>query len=100
MKKQNKFKKGLVADIKNELKEAVKQDELKEKYHVQEKNQKVVVVEKRYLFISFGKTILSILIYLLACIGLLTLIYPELRTEFGTVLLGIWEQLKYFLPIL
>lgn len=89
MKKSRKFKNGLVEQIKKEEKEELHQEELKEKYNIEED---VVVVEKSNMVKFFTKTVAGfvrvmagILLYLLAIIGLASLLFPESRVV-------LWEQ--------
>lgn len=91
MKKSKKFKNGLVEQIKQEEKEELHQEELKEKYNIEED---IVVVEKSNMVKFLTKTIAGfvrvmagILLYLLAIVGLAALLFPESRGV-------LWEQAK------
>lgn len=97
----SKFGKGLVNDIKEEHAFLEEQDRLKEKYHVKEKN--VVVVEKTHLWKFTVKVIgnliryaATIIILILAGIGLFTLTYPEIRSPFLEILGYTIEQIISF----
>jgi len=99
MKEKSKFKKGLVNDIRAELIYENKQEDLKEKYNIKGDAAKdVVVVEKDHLAVDFLKTFLNVVIYILACIGLTTVIYPGLRAELISMFSSVLSQIQSFLP--
>lgn len=90
--------------------ERIKQEDLqrKEQLRLKKKHQitqdGVVIVEKSNLYkftvktaISLIKLIATILLLTLAVIGLSTLIYPNIRQEFLTILLDVFTQLKNFM---
>lgn len=84
----SKFKKSLVSKIQEQRVEEKKQSELKTKHGI-ETSENVVVVEKSNIIkflISTGGMLLrraaQIVILILATIGLMTVIYPELRVPF------------------
>lgn len=91
MKKRKKFKNGLVERIKQEEKKELHQEELKEKYNIEED---IVVVEKSNMvkFLTkmvagFVRVMAGIFLYLFAIIGLAALLFPESRDV-------LWEQAK------
>lgn len=99
-----KFKKQLVADVKKEIKEKKKQDQLHEKYQI---NENLVVVEKSNMvkflirtILLLIRTIAAILVIILAVIGLLSLIYPEARTALTHIYEDTVLQIRQFLPYL
>lgn len=97
MEKQSKFKSGLYKTVKEETAFKENQQKLKKKYQINKPD--VVVVEKTNmtkflirLLIGFIKFAATTAILILAVIGLLTLIYPQIRAEFISVWLQITAQ--------
>lgn len=95
-----KYKKGLVEEIKKEQAFDKKQGLLKEKYKVNHTGEKVIIVEKNnaYKFTiktitALLKTIVTAIILILAIIGLTTLIYPTVRSEFFVIIQSIQNQI-------
>lgn len=95
----SKFKKGFVTGVKKEEAFAKNQEELHSKYHVQ--NNQVIIVEKNHVvkflinkIVALFKLFISIALYVLATIGLLTLIYPVIRTEFFSIMIQIYDGSK------
>lgn len=85
-------------EVKNEIKEELKQDYLHEKYEDIDENVKIIEKSNTFKFTvntlkSVIKTVCNILILILASIGILAFIYPEPRKE-------ILEILSYALPFL
>lgn len=83
--------KALVEKIEEEQEEAKRQRELKDKHGIEDEN--VVVVEKFSLtkfltktFIAFVKTIATITLLILAAIGIIALIYDDIRTPLFDIL--------------
>ena len=102
-----KYKKGLVSEIKAEKEFEKKQENLKDKYNINDEDKKIVVVEKSntYKFtvkmlVLLVKTIATILLLFLAAVGLITLIYPESRESFISVIQQVYYQLSLYLPFL
>lgn len=100
------FKKGLVGEIKEEIKFEKEQEDLKEKYKLDVPND-VVVVEKSNvykftvkMFVTLVKTIATICLLVLASIGIITLIYPESRAAYTNVMNEILQQLSVYLPFI
>lgn len=96
-----KYKKGLVNEVKADIAYEKEQEKLKEKYNLDED---VVVVEKSnaYKFtitvlINVIKTLATIIILILAAIGLITLIYPTTREAVLQVLYSIKDQAVMYL---
>lgn len=97
-----KYKTGLVAEYQEKLEYEQHQAELKKKHNIESED--VVVVEKDdkikffiRLLISFIKTTSAICITILAALGILSLIYPAIRSELITQLFLIKDQvLSYF----
>lgn len=97
----SKFGKGLVSDIKEEKAYQEEQRGLKEKYKLE--NQDVVVVETSNAW-EFTITMLirlirfsaSVIILILAIIGLYTLAYPEIRKPFLLILETTFKQITSF----
>lgn len=73
--------------LQNKIDDIYEQEALKQKHNIESEN--VVVVEKTQLFkrltILF-KSILSVFVLIFAAIGIFTLLYPELRNSFITIL--------------
>lgn len=73
--------------LQNKIDDIYEQEVLKQKHNIESEN--VVVVEKTQLFkrltILF-KSILSVFVLIFAAIGIFTLLYPELRNSFITIL--------------
>ncbi len=97
-----KYKTGLVAEYQEKLEYEQHQADLKKKHNIEDAD--VVVVEKDdkikffiRLLISFIKTAAAICITILAALGVLSLIYPAIRSELITQLFLIKDQvLSYF----
>lgn len=94
-----KFKKGFVTGVKKERAYEEKQDSLHEKHHITDK--KIVVVEKdnmtKFTIRSIAKLVrlaATIVLCILAAIGLLTLIYPELRSGLLLVIIQIYSDAR------
>lgn len=97
----SKFKKKLVQDIKQEKENAIKQESLRRQHGIQDKD--IIIVEKNNIFkftvqqmIALIKFIATILILALACIGVLSLIYPNIRNELFTVFIQYYDALKLY----
>ncbi len=100
--KMSKFQNGFVSKIEEKKIFEEKQNDLKEKYNINA--QDVIIVEKNNVVkffvkvvISFIKTVATISILVLAAIGLLTVVYPEVRNPFVELLVSFREQIvSYF----
>ena len=100
--KMSKFQNGFVSKIEEKKIFEEKQNDLKEKYNINA--QDVIIVEKNNVIkffvkvmISFIKTVATISILVLAAIGLLTVVYPEVRNPFVELLVSFREQIvSYF----
>ena len=98
----SKFQSGFVSKIEEKKIFEEKQNDLKEKYNIEA--QDVIIVEKNHVvkffvkvMISFIKTVATISILVLAAIGLLTVVYPEVRNPFVELLVSFQEQIvSYF----
>ncbi len=97
-----KLKNGIREAALKEKEEQQKQEDLRKKYKVD--NKEVMIVEKNnmikfFLRVFYGtiRIAATIIILLLAAIGLLSLLYPEIRTEFLVVIKEILSQLKIML---
>ena len=94
--------KKLVAGIKVEIQFEESQKNLKEKHHIEDPN--VVVIERNNFikfFIQTGARILrmiaTIVLLFLAVIGLITFIYPSLRSDLFLIIKDVQKQLIYLL---
>lgn len=90
-----------MSQIKEQQEFEKQQKELKRKHRIDEKN--VIVVEKsnmtKFLIRTIGNVVrisATILILILASIGLTTLLYPQIRNELLIILHQIIEQLVSF----
>lgn len=96
-----KFKSNLLTDVREELKEERRQDALLEKYDIDpEDDRKVVIVEKTALVADIVKTLINIIVFILAWIGLMCLVYPDTRIPLLETGMKVLEQLKGFVPFL
>ncbi|MFR4917111.1 MAG: hypothetical protein ACLUB7_13710 [Coprococcus phoceensis] len=92
-----KYKESLVKKIRIEQEENQKQKKLQEKYGIQ--NENVRIVERnnmgKFLVRTMGRCIritALIMLFVLAAIGLIALIYPEIRQELIQVLGGVLTE--------
>lgn len=94
-----KFKSGFVKDIKKESEHDKEQQLLREKYHIEEEPDKLVVVKGNYIKTITGiiRTIFSIVFFFLAIIGLTAIIYPETREALILQMQDVYMQLKLLL---
>lgn len=97
----SRIKRSLVSQIKEQQEFEKQQNELKRKHRIEEKN--VIVVEKsnmtKFLIRTIGNVVrisATILILVLASIGLTTLLYPQIRSELLIILRQIINQLVSF----
>lgn len=102
----NKYKKGLVGEIKEEIKFEKEQEDLKGKYNL-DVPKDVVIVEKSNVYkftvkmlVMFVKSMATICLLVLASVGIITLIYPESRVAYTNVMSEILKQLSVYLPFL
>ena len=100
----SKFKKKLVQDIRNEQETAVKQEALRKQHGIQDEH--VIIVEKSNMvkftvrqITAIIKFVTTALLLTLAAIGLLSLIYPNIRSELLIVLSQYYEYLKLYFSI-
>lgn len=97
-----KLKTGLYKQYEEEMAEKRNQDRLKQKYHIEEANIKVIEKSTPFkFFLRFLLQLISwiakILLILLAAIGLLSIIYPESRAALYTIVQQIFVQIQNFL---
>lgn len=97
----SKFKKKLVGDIRQEQETAIQQESLRQQHGIQDEN--VIVVEKSNMvkfmirqLSAIIKFVATTMILVLAAIGLLSIIYPNIRSELLTVLLQYYNSLKLY----
>lgn len=98
----NKFKSNLVNKIEEKRVFEEKQNVLKEKHGIGEEN--VIIVEKTNMVKFFIQTVIRVIkilatisILVLAAIGLLTIVYPELRNPFMELLNSFREQILLYM---
>ena len=97
MRKSKKFRSSLVKQIKEDEKERLHQEELKEKYDIKDNT---VVVEKSNTIKFVTKTIIGLLrflaaliVFLLAINGLAAILYPDSRNILLHQALQVYEEL-------
>lgn len=97
----SRIKRSLVSQIKEQQEFEKQQNELKRKHGIEGEN--VIVVEKsnmtKFLVRTIGNVIrifATIIILILASVGLTTLLYPQIRNELLIILRQIIEQLVSF----
>lgn len=93
-----KFKKTLVSAAKADLAQEQEQNSLRKKHHVEEEG--LLIVERDNLLKFFVRCLAStirigatIFLFLLAAIGLVALVYPEVREVLFRVLYQIGQEL-------
>lgn len=97
--RKGKFKNTLVTAVKTEEAEKKEQKRLHEKHHVED--QAVKIVEKDN-FVKFTvrtlagifRYIATIVLFILATIGVVALLYPNVRTELFVVVGQLWMELQ------
>ena len=91
----SKFKNGFAKEAKEALKQEAEQKQLREKHGIQDNN--TLIVEKNNLFKfcirCFTKIFVTAGIFLLASVGLMSLIYPDVREELMKVLIAIQKEI-------
>lgn len=94
----SKFKNGFAKEAKEVLKQEAEQKQLREKHGIQDNN--TLIVEKNNLFkfcircfIKIVKIFVTAGIFLLASVGLMSLIYPDVREELMKVLFAIQKEI-------
>lgn len=97
----SRIKRSLVSQIKEQQEFEKQQNELKRKHGIEENN--IIVVEKsnmmKFLIRTIGNVIrisATIIILFLASIGLTTLLYPKIRSEFLIIVHQIINQIFSF----
>lgn len=90
--------------IKEEANREEEQKKLRRKHSITEEN--VIIIEKSniykftiHLLITAIKTIASLVLFILAFVGLATLAYPQIRQELLLVLIDVVNQLQHMLKI-
>lgn len=94
-KSMSKFKKELVSKAEKEIGHYEKQKSIKSKYHIEEDEEKIVVVKNnmiKYLFVIV-RIFFNIVFFVLAVIGMASLIYPGTRSELIRQLHDVYMQL-------
>lgn len=93
-----KFKKTLVSAAKADLAQEQEQKRLRKKHHVEEEG--LLIVERDNLLKFFVRCLTSVIrigatifLFLLAAIGLVSLVYPEVREVLFRVLYQIGQEL-------
>lgn len=94
-----KFKKSLVTAVKEEQKQAAEQEKLHKKHKV--KDPGILVIEKDNMVKFFIRNVTrmlrlsaTILLFILAALGLMALLYPDIRAELLNVLMQIFNEMK------
>lgn len=98
-KKAGKFKKGFASSAREELEREAEQKRLHNKHNI--KDDHAIVVEKDNMFKftvrifeQLTRLAATIIVLILAAIGIISLLYPEVRRELIDVLQAIIEQTK------
>lgn len=92
-----KIKKGLVREIKKDIKEREDQERLKEKYNIG--NENLLIVEKNNILdtIIYAVKIFAVLLLIvLASIGVCTLLYSPLRVTFLEIFSELAKQVGLY----
>lgn len=94
-----KFQSSLVKEIESQREFDSQQSKLKEKHNIADEH--IVVVEKdnmsKFMVRTVGNLVrlaATVVLLVLATIGLLTLVYPELRTPFIDVMQSLMQQFR------
>ena len=94
----SKFKNGFAKEAKEALKQEAEQKQLREKHGIQDNN--TLIVEKNNpfkfcirCFTKIVKIFVTAGIFLLASVGLMSLIYPDVREELMKVLIAIQKEI-------
>lgn len=102
---ENKYKRGIVAEVKQKQEAAAQQQRIRQKYNVDAPNS-VIVVEKNNMVkfavrtvISAVKLVAAILLVVLAFVGLISLIYPTSRNDLVMIFQGIQDQLQMYINL-
>ena len=97
--KMGKFKSGFVDDIRKESEHDKEQQIIREKYHIEETPDKLIVVKGNYIKTIAGiiHTVFNIIFFILAVIGLAAIIYPETREALIHQMQSVYTQLKLLL---
>lgn len=100
--KKNKFSAGLVIGAKKDKTEESAQQKLKQKHNIE--NENIIVVEKSNITKNLLDTVLFLMraaaqISLVVCaaIGIVALIYPNIRAELFLVFKEMLNQMKNFI---
>lgn len=93
----SRFKNKMAAGYEEQLAEAEQQRMLHEKHNIEDEN--VIVVEKSGFYrmlTALCRTIAAIIVFILAAVGLLSIIYPEPRNEMIGILTSAISQVVDF----
>lgn len=99
-----KFKPTLVKDAKARQEDIREQERLHKKYHLQDPDIRVVEKDNMIKFLIRNAAILirlalTVLLFLLACIGIICIVYPNIRMELIIVLMQILSEVQKMLQI-
>ena len=96
----NKFKTSLVSQVKAQEATVQEQKSLHEKHNIEDEN--IIVVEKsnmtKFLISTIGgviRTLSTIILLILAIIGLTAIIYPEPRADLIDIMFDLVDQIKH-----
>lgn len=94
-----KFNKRLVSDIRKDIKASEEQKNIRHRYHIEVDEEKIVVVKNNIIktLLTIVRTVVNILFFSLAVIGLAALIYPGSRQELLKQLNDVCTQLRVLL---
>lgn len=99
-----KFKQTLVKEVKAEQVQKKEQERLHEKHHIQDMNVQIVERDNMIKFlirnvVRFVWLISTMILLVFAVIGILTIVYPNIRAEFLFVFEQIILEIKQMLPV-
>lgn len=102
---ENKYKRGIVAEVKQHQEAAAQQQRIRQKYNVDVPDS-VIVVEKNNMVkfavrmaIAAIKLIAAICLVILAFVGLISLIYPITRHDLIMIFQSIQNQLQIYINL-
>lgn len=103
-KKGNKFKTGFATAARAELDKEAEQKRLHEKHNITDEHTLVVEKDNTFKFTvrMLGRVIrfiATVLLLSLATIGIISLIYPDVRAELLQVFMAIYEQARDMIGI-
>lgn len=98
-KKANKFKTGFAAAARKELEREEEQKRLHEKHNIADENMLIVEKDNTFKFTvrmagRLIRFVATVIVLVLATLGIISLLYPEVRMELFRVLMSIYDQAR------